>query len=90
MRITEKGLPCRAIHQQMTNCISCSWAVLHGTAVLAVSRSIIRAKKNQGKYALEKSILWKKEEKAESLPIRLVTSPPSLPPAVSQTNSFAT
>lgn len=63
MRISEKGLPCRAIHQRMTNCTSCSWAVLHGTAVLAVNRSIIRAKKNRGKYALEKSILWKKRGK---------------------------
>lgn len=54
MTIIEKGLSRSAVQQRMTNCASCSWAVLHDTAVLAVNRSIIGAKMNQGKYALEK------------------------------------
>lgn len=73
--------------------LACFFVVLHDTAVLFINRSIsiVRAKMNQGKCALEKSILWKKrKDLTESLSVVLATSPPCLPPAVSQTDLFAT
>lgn len=74
-------------------CIVHVFAVLHDGAVLSVNRSIsiVRAQMNQEKHALEKSVLWtKRKDLTEPLSIILATSPPCLPPAVSQTDLFAT
>lgn len=69
------------------------FAVLPDTAVRSVNRSIsiVKAKVNQGKHVLDKSILWKKrKDLSEPLSVILAASPPCLPPAVSQTDLFAT
>lgn len=59
----EKCPSCSVSHQPAVH-LACFFAVLHDTVVLSMNRSIriVKAKMNQGKCALEKSILWKKRK----------------------------